>query len=123
MLRASFLELEKSGQDVTPDREMAVVIKHAKGRKEAADMYRQAGREDLAAKEEAERAIIEEYLPKQMSDDEIVEELRSIILATGASSPADFKLVMPRAAATTKGRADGARVSALLKALLSNSGT
>lgn len=123
MLRASFLELEKSGQDVTPDREMAVVIKHAKGRKEAADMYRQAGREDLAAKEEAERAIIEEYLPKQMSDDEIVEELRSIILATGASSPADFKLVMPRAAATTKGRADGARVSALLKDLLSNSGT
>lgn len=123
MLRASFLELEKSGREVTYERELSVVIKHVKGRKEAADMYRQAGRDDLAVREDSEREIIEEYLPAQLSDDEIVAELREIIAVTGASSPADFKLAMPRAAAATKGRADGARVSALLKELLSNLGT
>jgi len=123
MIRAALLELEKSGTTVTHEKELEAVMKQAKRRRDAADQYRDAGREDLAQKEEAELAIVEEYLPRQLSDAELERELRAIIAATGASSIADVKLVMPRAMSALKGRADGSRISALARELLSGRGT
>lgn len=89
-----------------------------KQRVEAIELYRQGGREELAAKEEAELAILKGFLPQQLSDDEIRSAIQESIAEAGAKGLADLgkvmKLVMPRVA----GRSDGKRVSELTKALL-----
>ncbi|HET9916154.1 MAG TPA: GatB/YqeY domain-containing protein [Candidatus Binatia bacterium] len=89
-----------------------------KQRAEAIELYRQGGREELAAKEEAELAILKGFLPQQLSDDEIRSAIQESIAEAGAKGLADLgkvmKLVMPRVA----GRSDGKRVSELTKALL-----
>jgi uncharacterized protein len=118
-LRAAILELEKSGRGaVTADDQLKAVMNQAKRRKDAAEQYRAAGRAELAEKEEAELAIIEEYLPKQLSDEEIRAEVSRIVSETGASGPGDFKTVMPKAMAAMRGRADGNRVQAAVRAAL-----
>lgn len=123
MVRAAILELQKSGKVVTPEMEMDAVVKQGKRRRDAADQYRSVGRDDLAEKEEAELSIIQEYLPKQLTDDEIRAELRLIIDETGACAMSDVKLVMPRAMGAMKGRADGGRVQALVRELLAGGAT
>jgi len=123
MVRAAILELQKSGKVVTPEMEMDAVVKQGKRRRDAADQYRSVGRDDLAEKEEAELSIIQEYLPRQLTDDEIRAELRSIIEETGARAMSDVKLVMPRAMGAMKGRADGGRVQALVRELLAGEAT
>ncbi|MBS1912543.1 MAG: GatB/YqeY domain-containing protein [Bacteroidetes bacterium] len=115
MLRAAMLELQKSGKDTSPDDELRAVQNQGKRRKDAAEQYRAAGRADLAEKEEAELKIIEEYLPQQLSEEEIRAQVRAIITEAGASGPGDFKLVMPKAMGALRGRADGARVQAIVK--------
>lgn len=89
-----------------------------KQRAEAIELYRQGGREELAAKEEAELAILKGFMPQQLSDDEIRSAIQESIAEAGAKGLADLgkvmKLVMPRVA----GRSDGKRVSELTKALL-----
>ena len=120
-LRASMLELQKSGKEVSADDELKAVMNQAKRRKDAAEQYRNASRVDLAEKEEAELKIIEAYLPKQMSDDEIREGVRAIITEVGAKGPDDFKLVMPKAMGAMRGKADGGRVQAIVKEELQNS--
>ncbi|HEX6769758.1 MAG TPA: GatB/YqeY domain-containing protein [Candidatus Binatia bacterium] len=89
-----------------------------KQRGEAIELYRQGGREELAAKEEAELAILKGFLPQQLSDDEIRSAIQESIAEAGAKGLADLgkvmKLVMPKVA----GRSDGKRVSELTKALL-----
>jgi uncharacterized protein YqeY len=118
-LRAAMLELEKSGREsVTTDDQLKAVMNQAKRRKDAAEQFRAASRVDLAEKEEAELVIIEEYLPKQLSDDEIRAEVARIIAETGASGPGDFKVVMPKAVAAMRGRADGSRIQGVVKAAL-----
>lgn len=115
MVRAALLELQKSGSEVTPDLELRAVQKQAASRKDAMQQFVAAGRNDLAEVERVELAIIEAYLPQQLSDDEIRAKVRELITDTGASGPNDFKLVMPKAMAAMRGLADGNRVQAVVR--------
>jgi uncharacterized protein YqeY len=115
MLRAALLELQKSGNEVTPDNEMKAVQNQAKRRKDAIEQFRLAGRDDLADKEADELKIIEAYLPSQLDDDEIRSQVRAIVEETGAAGPNDFKMVMPKAVAAMRGRADGSRIQAIVR--------
>jgi uncharacterized protein YqeY len=81
-------------------------------------MYRDAGREDRATAEEAEAAILAEFLPQQLTTDEVESLVREAIAETGASSAADLGRVMGRLAPQTKGRADGKLVSDAVRRLL-----
>lgn len=92
---------------------VAIVEKQVKQREEAAQIYRDAKRVELAEKEEREGAILKEYLPAQMSDD----ELRALIGELIAQHGKDFRKVMPVASRETKGRADGKRVNELVREL------
>ncbi|MEM6518866.1 MAG: GatB/YqeY domain-containing protein [Cyanobacteria bacterium P01_C01_bin.70] len=107
------------GQDeLTADQELAILTRLAKQRKDAIEQYNNANRSDLAEKEAAELTIIEEYLPAQMSDEEIAAVVDDLIAKTGAASAKDMGKVMGPAMKALKGRADGAKVQALVKAKL-----
>ena len=106
------------GRDLTDEEVIDVLTKQVKQRRESIGMYRDAGREDRAAAEEAEAAILTEFLPAQLSDDEISALARTAIAEAGASSPADMGRVMGRLSPQTKGRADGRRVSEIVSRLL-----
>ena len=86
-------------------------------------MYRDAGREDRAAAEEAEAAILAEFLPEQLTEDEIVALARAAIAASGALSPSDMGRVMGALSPQTKGRADGRVVSDIVRRLLAETTT
>jgi uncharacterized protein len=103
---------EASGSDAD---ELAVLQRERKRRLEAAEAYREAAREDLAEGEEREAAIIEAYLPEQLSDDELHAIVGDAVAETGASSPREMGKVMSLVMARVQGRADGKRVSALVK--------
>ncbi|HEU5325546.1 MAG TPA: GatB/YqeY domain-containing protein [Candidatus Limnocylindria bacterium] len=106
------------GRDLTDDEVVDVLTKQVKQRRESIEMYRAAGREDRAEAEEAEAAILGEFLPQQLSDDEIESMARAAISESGASAPADMGRVMGRLSAQTRGRADGRRVSEIVRRLL-----
>lgn len=106
------------GRDLTDNEVVDVLTKQVKQRRESMAMFRDAGREDRAAAEEAEAAILAEFLPEQLSDDEIVALARAAIVETGASSPADMGRVMGALSPRTKGRADGRAVSDIVRRLL-----
>lgn len=112
-------EIEKRGKGgdgmLTEDEVMAVLRSEAKKRRDAAEEYRKAGREELAAKENTERAIIEKYLPKEISDEEIEKLLQPLV--AGAEMK-DFGRVMGMAMKVIAGRASGDRVNAVLKRVL-----
>ena len=93
--------------------------KQVKQRKDAADIYTNEGRDDLAAEELTQVSIIEKYLPAQMSEDEIRAEVEAIIQATGASSMQDMGKVMGQANAKMAGKADGKMIADMVKAALS----
>lgn len=103
---------------VSDEKAIQVFQKLAKQRKESLEIYTQNGREDLAKVEAEELEIIERYLPKQMSEDEIKSVLQQIVTEQGASSAADFGKVMPMAMKALAGKADGKIISALLKGML-----
>jgi hypothetical protein len=108
-----------SGQEeLTEAQELEVLTQLAKQRKDAIEQYQKAGREDLADKEAEELAIIEEYLPKQLTDTEIETVIDDLIAQTGATTAKDMGKVMGPAMQQLKGRADGAKVQALVKAKL-----
>ncbi len=108
-----------SGQDeLTADQELEVLTQLAKQRKDSVEQYQNAGREELAAQEAQELAIIEEYLPQQLSDAEVEAVIDDLIAQTGAASPKDMGKVMGPAMQQLKGRADGGKVQALVKAKL-----
>ncbi|MBD1916748.1 MULTISPECIES: GatB/YqeY domain-containing protein [Cyanophyceae] len=108
-----------SGQDeLTADQELEVLTQLAKQRKDSIEQYQNAGRDELAAQEAQELAIIEEYLPQQLSDAEVEAVIDDLIAQTGASSPKDMGKVMGPAMQQLKGRADGGKVQALVKAKL-----
>lgn len=114
------LEETKEGQtgDLKPEDETRILTKAVKQRKDSADIYRQQNRPDLLATEEAEIAVIEQYLPKQLSENELREKLQAIITRVGASAPADMGKVMGVATKELAGQADGKAISAMVKTLL-----
>jgi hypothetical protein len=95
-----------------------VLQKMIKQRRESADVYRKGGREDRAAAEESEIAVIERFLPKQMSDEEARAAIAAIVAETGASSIKDMGRVMAEVKARHAGELEPARASALVKAAL-----
>ena len=108
-----------AGGSISSDTEIKMLQKMVKQRKDSLEIYKQQNRTDLAQKEEEEIALIEKFLPKQISEIELKDELRKIIAQTGASSPADMGKVMGVATKQLAGKADGKTISAIVKELLS----
>lgn len=114
------VSVRPAGQEqLTEAQELEVLAGLAKQRRESIEQYRQAGREDLASTEAQELAIIEEYLPKQLSDEELSAALDEIIARVGATTAKDTGKVMGPAMQEFKGKADGKKVQELVKAKLS----
>jgi len=107
-----------AGGEISEEKELAMLQKMMKQRKDSLEIYQQQNRADLAQKEQEEIAIIENFLPKQLSNEELKTELQQIIVETGASSPADMGKVMGVATKKLAGRADGKAISAAVKELL-----
>jgi uncharacterized protein YqeY len=113
------IELRTGGAPADDDQLVTEVLqKMVKQRRESADLYRKGNREELAAAEEAEIAVIERFLPKQMSDDEASAAIQAIIAETGAASMKDMGRVMAEVKARHAGEIEPARASALVKAAL-----
>lgn len=114
------LEETKEGQtgDLKPEDETRILTKAVKQRKDSADIYRQQNRADLLAVEEAEIAVIEHYLPKQLSESELKEKLQAIMARIGASAASDMGKVMGVATKELAGQSDGKAISAMVKQLL-----
>jgi hypothetical protein len=107
--------VEKRNQHpLTEDEFLAVLGREVKTRRESVEAFRAGGREDLATKEEAEIAILSEYLPEPLTEAEITALIREAIAATGAGSARDMGKVMGWLAPRTRGRAEGKRVSELV---------
>ena len=109
----------KEARELTDDDVLKVLAKEAKKRKEAATAFTDAGRPELAAKEDAELAVLEAYLPAQLSDAELESIVAKAVGATGATGMQQMGQVMKAAQAVVAGRADGGRVAAVVKATLS----
>jgi uncharacterized protein len=117
-IKAALLLLKSSGNSVTAEDEIKAMQKMVKQRKEAADIYATQDRKDLADIELLQIAVIEAYLPKQMSEDDIKAAVAQIITQVGAKSPADMGKVMGVATKQFAGLADGKVVSGIVKELL-----
>ena len=105
---------KRNGHPLTEDELLAVLTREVKTRRESVEAFRAGGREDLATKEEAEIAILSEYLPEALTEPEIAALVTEAIAATGAASARDMGKVMGWLAPKTRGRADGKRVSELV---------
>jgi uncharacterized protein YqeY len=116
-LRLIANELQKAAKEGNAD-EVAVLQRERKRRIEAAEAYREAAREDLAGAEEREAAIIEAYMPAQISDEDLRAIVGDVVAESGASSPKELGKVMSAVMPQVKGRADGKRVSAMVQELL-----
>ncbi|WP_075349238.1 GatB/YqeY domain-containing protein [Algoriphagus marinus] len=116
------LEETKSGAkaEITEEDELKILTKAAKQRKDSAEIYEQQGRADLLEVEMAELAIIQEFLPKAMTEEEITAAIKAIITQTGASSPKDMGKVMGVASKELAGKADGKVIAEKVKALLNS---
>lgn len=107
-----------SGQAITPELEVKMLQKLIKQRQDSLAIFEQQGREDLAVTEREEIAIIQRYLPAQLSAEELEARLRDIIQSTGAQGIRDMGKVMAAATQALGGQADGKTISATVKALL-----
>ncbi|MCU0505917.1 MAG: GatB/YqeY domain-containing protein [Chloroflexi bacterium] len=115
MAQAAVYSVEKKEhRELSDDEVVGVLTREVKTRRESVEAFRAGGREDLAAKEEAEIAILSEFLPEQLSDDEIRALVEEAIAQTGASSARDLGRVMGVLSPRTRGRADGKRVSGMV---------
>ncbi len=119
-IRALILEFEKSGsgKELNSEEEIKLLTGAAKKRKDSIEQFRNAGREDLAAKEEKELEILQEYLPKQLSIDEIKNEVTRIAKEINAETKEDFTKLMPAAMKELKGKADGKEVRSVVEEYL-----
>jgi uncharacterized protein YqeY len=108
----------RTARELSDDEVLKVLAKEAKKRREAATAYNEAKRPELAAKEEAELAILEAYLPAQLSDAELQGLVAQALLETGASGMSQMGLVMKDATALVAGRAEGGRIAAMVKSAL-----
>jgi uncharacterized protein len=109
---------EGSKGEITEAEETKMLQKMVKQRRDSLEIFEKQGRADLALREKEEIEIIERFLPKQLSEEELRAELQKIIAETGASSPADMGKVMGAATKQLSGLADGKAISALVKTLL-----
>jgi uncharacterized protein YqeY len=108
-----------AGGEINEETEQKFLQKMMKQRKDSLEIFEKQGREDLAVKEREEIAVIEKFLPKQLTETELKEVVAKIIAETGASSPADMGKVMGVASKQLAGKADGKSISAVVKELLS----
>ena len=121
LLMAAIGNAEIARQAVLEDTDiLGIIAKEVRQRKESIEAFKQGNRQDLVAREEAEMVILEEYLPQQVSREEIVEAARRIIEEVGAQGPGDKGKVMPRIIAQLKGRADGREINAVVTELLAS---
>lgn len=118
-VKSAILLLKTSSEGYSDETETKALQKMVKQRKETAEIYKTQNRADLADTELFQAGIIESYLPKQMSEEEIKAEVAKIIASVGASSPADMGKVMGVATKQLAGKADGKIVSSFVKELLS----
>jgi uncharacterized protein YqeY len=119
LVMAAIKNAEKARQADLDDGDiLGIIAKEVRQRHESIDAFKQGNRQDLVAHEEAELAILQEYLPKQMTRDEIIAEARKVIEEVGAQGPADKGKVMPRLIAQLKGKADGREINAVVTELL-----
>lgn len=117
-LKSVILLLKTSPEGLTEESAMKAIQKEYKKRKETAEIYIQQNRADLAEDELAQAKVMEDYLPKQLSEDEIKTIIKAAIAEVGASGPGDMGKVMGAANKVVAGRADGKIVSQLVKELL-----
>ena len=113
------LKSEAKGADVSPEQEIAIVQRMIKQRKDSFEQFTAQGRNDLAEVEEAQMKVIEQFLPKQLSAEELETEIKNIISETGAESMKDLGKVMGVASKTLAGKSDGKSISETAKRLLS----
>lgn len=122
-VKKEFLEAKTApganGQ-LSDDTAMKIIVKMVKQRKESAKIYEENNRPELAANELAEAAVLEEYLPKQLTADEIAAEVKVIIAEVGAAGPRDMGKVMGVASKRLAGRAEGRAVSETVKNILNS---
>lgn len=121
-IKSAFLlaKTEKGASgELTDEQETKIIQKLFNQRREAYTIFNKEGREELALKEKEEMDILESYLPKQMSDDELIAALKEMIAQVGAYSPAEMGKVMGVASKKLAGQAEGARISAMVRQLLS----
>lgn len=115
MAQNAIYNVEKAKRTTLPEDDVvAILAREVKTRRESVDAFRAGGRDDLAAKEEAEIAILAEYLPRALTEDEVRALVDEAIAATGAASARDLGKVMGWLAPRTRGRADGKVVSGLV---------
>jgi uncharacterized protein YqeY len=115
-LRMLSSELQKALKEAGERADEAAVLQRERKRRfEAAEAYREAGRDDLASSEEREAAIVEEYLPRQLSDEELAAIVGDAVAESGAASPKEMGKVMSAVMPRVQGRADGKRVSAVVR--------
>jgi len=107
-----------AGGEINDEKEISLLQKMVKQRRDSLQIYQQQSRADLAQKEEEEIAVIEKFLPQQLSAEELRTTLQQIVADTGASGPADMGKVMGVASKQLAGRADGKSISAVVKELL-----
>ena len=119
-IKAAFMvaKTEKGNSELTEEKEIIIVQKLVKQRLDTAEVYRQNNRPELAEKEEFEAKIISVYLPKQLSEEEIIAEVKAIIEQTGASSMKDMGKIMGIASKKLAGKADGKIISNIVKQML-----
>lgn len=120
-IKSAILEAQKSGNfdaALTDPELVQIIAKTAKQRRDTIAEYQRVGREDLAANESAELAIIEQYLPKQLSPEELEAIVKQVIAETGAQSVREMNKVMPLAMERVAGQADGRAVNQIVRRLL-----
>lgn len=117
-IKSVVLLLKTSSEGLTEESATKAIQKEVKKRKESADIYKSQNRPDLEEEELFQARVMEEYLPKQLSEEEIKAELSKIIASVGASGPGDLGKVMGAASKAFAGKADNKLVSALVKQLL-----
>lgn len=121
LLRSSILQVEKDNQkQLSEDEMLAIVSKEVKKRKESIADYEKANREDIVQKLKKEIEILSEYLPEQLSEEEIIKIVEEAINETGATSPRDMGKVMQAIRPKTNGKADGKVVSQIVREKLEN---
>lgn len=120
-IKKNFIEAKTApgaNDELPDDKALKILAKMAKQGKDTADLYRSQNRPDLAEEEEAQAKIVEEYLPKQLSDAEIEAEVKTAIAQTGATSMRDMGKVMGTVTKKLAGKADGKKISEIVKKLL-----
>jgi uncharacterized protein YqeY len=121
LLIAAIKNAEIARRDILSDADvLGIIAKEFRQHQESIDAFKQGNRGDLVAQEEAEIAILQEYLPQQMTREDIVAEARRIITETGAQGPGDKGKVMPKLIAQLKGKADGREINSVVTELLSS---